>query len=273
MEIFEIIQEKSCAINFGASGKNDALKKLAKLAKKSPLMKNIPLEVIQKTLLDREEQGTTGFGDGVAIPHGKIHGLKEFICFIATSNKGIEFSSMDKKKVKIFVALFGPDNATFVKNHLKFLSSISIILSKPSVRKEILSCPSIPAFIESFVKNSKLTIKSSKENKLMQIILYLDEYLYDILEIFIEEDIQGASITESFGMGEYISNIPLFAEFIGFMNENKNKSKTITVIIPKNKVDLVVSRIEEITGDLNKKQGAVIIVQNIDFYKGTMNML
>lgn len=107
----------------------------------------------------------------------------------------------------------------------------------------------------------------------MYVILYVEEFLYDILEYFLEEGIDGATVFDSFGMGEYISNIPIFANFIGFMNENKNQSKTIIALIPEDKINRIVSGIEEITYNLDKKQGAMIFTVNIDFFKGTMRMM
>ncbi len=276
MELYEVIEEKCCDINFHSTSKLEAIKKLATLAKKSPLLKNIPLEVVEQTLLKREQQGTTGFGEGIAIPHGKVEGMNGYLIFIAVSPKGVFFDSMDKKKVRIFVVLLGPDTKESRQVHLKLLSSVSTTIAKRVVRKEILNSPSVSACSESFIKNTNITTgkkEVSKAHKLMQIILYFEEYLYEILEVFIEEDIEGASVVDSFGMGEYISNIPLFADFIGFMQENKNKSKTITALIPENKVDRIVSRIEDIMGDLSKKQGAVILVQNIEFFKGSMKMM
>lgn len=276
MELYKVLDEKCCDINFKAKDKANVIRQLSILAKKSDILKGISLEIVEQTLLEREKQGTTGFGDSVAIPHGKIEGMKKFLCFIAVSHKGITFDAMDNKKSKIFVVLLGPKTSSAIEDHLKLLSSISIILAKKSVRKEIINSSSVASMTESFIKFSNISEKeltSSTKFQQMQIILYLEEYLYDILEIFIEEDIEGASISDSYGMGEYISKIPLFADFIGFMRENKNKSKTITTLIPENKVLRVVKRIEAITGDLSKKQGAVIIVSDVAFFKGTMRIV
>ena len=98
-------------------------------------------------------------------------------------------------------------------------------------------------------------------------------FLNDILEFFIEAGVDGATVIESFGMGEYISNIPLFADFIGFMQKNKNQSRTILALVPEDRVQELVEGIEEITGDLDKKQGAMVLALDVPFYKGTMRML
>ena len=109
--------------------------------------------------------------------------------------------------------------------------------------------------------------------KLLTVVLYLEEFLNEILEFFIEAGVDGATVIESFGMGQYISNIPLFADFIGFMQQNKNQSRTIMALVPEGRVEEIVEGIEEITGDLEKKQGAMVYVLDVPFYKGTMKML
>ena len=92
-------------------------------------------------------------------------------------------------------------------------------------------------------------------------------------EFFIEEGIDGATVLESSGMGHYISNIPLFASFIGFMNEDKNRSRTIVAMVPENKVNDIIQGIERITGDLDKKEGAMVFTVDASFHKGSMRML
>ena len=109
--------------------------------------------------------------------------------------------------------------------------------------------------------------------KLLILTLYVEDFIYSILEFFIQEGVEGANILESFGMGQYISNIPLFADFIGFMKESKNRSKTILALIPEDRIDSIIQGIEDITGDLDKKQGAMIMTLDVSFYKGTMKMM
>ena len=112
-----------------------------------------------------------------------------------------------------------------------------------------------------------------EKQKLLQVILYEEIFFYDLLEFYLEEGIDGASVIDSSGMGQYISNIPLFASFIGFMNENKNRSRTIMAMVPESRVEALVAGIERITGDLEKKQGAMILVLDVAFSKGTMKMM
>ncbi len=275
MELIEIVDRKCCAVNFRASTKDDALRKISELASRSPLMEKIDSEYLFKLLKERESQGSTGFGDGIAMPHARIEGMEKFLVCIITSSKGVEFDSLDNKKVKLIFVILGP--AESVHDHLKILATISRTLgSSPAVRNEMMKSLTNTSLYEAFIRHSRAHTESSaktKKMKLLYVVLYIEDFLYDILEFFIEMGIDGTTIIESSGMGEYISNVPMFAEFIGFMKENKNRSKTLMTLVPEDKLDDIIEGIEEITGDLDKKQGAMIIVTDISYFKGTMKMM
>jgi PTS system nitrogen regulatory IIA component len=85
------------------------------------------------SLLSREKMGSTGIGNGIAIPHGKIKDLANMIAVIVTSNKPIEFDAIDSQPVDIFFAILVPEEQT--DKHLQALSGIARKLSnKDTVR-------------------------------------------------------------------------------------------------------------------------------------------
>jgi nitrogen PTS system EIIA component len=274
MDLYNILDKKCCIIDVSVKTKEDALRVFAKQAKKSNLLKNYTVDDIYNKLLVREEQGSTGFGNGIALPHSRLEGMEDFLLFIVIVPKGVHFDSMDKKKVSLFFIILGPPEKT--KEYLKVLATVSRTIGLSGVKKELLGCKKVDSLYESFLQHTSFDkdekVKQQKM-KLLYIILYYEEYVYEILEFFVQEGIDGASIMESSGMGSYISNIPLFAGFLGFMNENKNHSKTLMALIPENKASKIIEGVENITGDLNTKQGAMIIMLDVPYYKGTMKMM
>jgi PTS system nitrogen regulatory IIA component len=91
-------------------------------------------------LLDRERLGSTGVGDGVAIPHGKMADLSGLIACFGRSASGVSFEAVDDRPVTLFFLLFAPENSAGV--HLKALAKISRLLKRPSVREELLGADS-----------------------------------------------------------------------------------------------------------------------------------
>jgi len=274
MELLDVFSKQCCKVGVSAREKEGILTLIADQACTSSLLKNYNPRQIYEKLAERESQGSTGFGGEVAIPHARIEGMEGFLVFIITSTRGADFEALDRKRVKLFFVILGPPEG--VNDHLKILAALSRMAGQQKIRNEFIKAPSVTSLYESFVRNAGTAEGSAAEKqrmKLMMVNLYVEDFLYNILEFFIEEGIEGATILESFGMGEYISNIPLFAEFIGFMQQSKNQSKTILVLVPEDKVSDTIRGIEEITGDLDKKQGAMIMVLDIAFYKGSMKMM
>jgi PTS system nitrogen regulatory IIA component len=92
------------------------------------------------TLLDREKLGSTGIGEGVAIPHGKVPGLPGLIASFGRSPQGIDFRAIDGRPTHLFFALFAPENSAGA--HLKALARISRIFKNPAFRDSILKAGS-----------------------------------------------------------------------------------------------------------------------------------
>jgi PTS system nitrogen regulatory IIA component len=93
-----------------------------------------------QVLLEREKLGSTGVGDGVAIPHGKLPGLPALVATFGRSRQGVEFRAADGKPARLFFALFAPENSAGA--HLKALSRVSRIFRMPAFREAILAAPS-----------------------------------------------------------------------------------------------------------------------------------
>lgn len=92
-------------------------------------------EVI-KVLQERERLGSTGIGDGVAIPHGKLKGIPELMLAFGRSRDGVDFDSMDGKPAHLFFLLIAPEESVGV--HLKTLARISKLLKDSSIRQHLL---------------------------------------------------------------------------------------------------------------------------------------
>ncbi len=114
-----------------ASDKAGVIREFAELLESAGKVR--AADELYRILLDREALGSTGIGDGVAIPHGKLRGLSEMIVALGISSRGVDFQSLDNKPVHIFFLLVTPSDNPGV--HLKILSRISRILKNPDLRE------------------------------------------------------------------------------------------------------------------------------------------
>jgi len=89
-----------------------------------------------RVLLERENLGTTGIGDGVAIPHGKLESLEEIILVVGRSVDGVEFDALDFRPCGIFFLVLAPEQVAGM--HLRILAHISRLLKDEGFRHSFL---------------------------------------------------------------------------------------------------------------------------------------
>ena len=92
------------------------------------------------SLLNREKMGSTGIGNGIAIPHGRLNNTDKAIAVFLTTKQAIDFDAIDNKPVDIFICLFVPNNST--QEHLDTLQSIAKLFSDRKTAKQVRKCTS-----------------------------------------------------------------------------------------------------------------------------------
>jgi PTS system nitrogen regulatory IIA component len=112
---------------------------LAELCRPLAASQKLDPQRLVDTLLDREKLGSTGIGEGVAIPHGKVPGLPALMASFGRSVAGVDFRAIDGRPTHLFFTLFAPENSAGA--HLKALARISRIFKNPAFREAILRAP------------------------------------------------------------------------------------------------------------------------------------
>ena len=102
-----------------------------------PETKGYNRDLALKVLLERENLGTTGIGDGVAIPHGKLDSLQGIIVVVGRSAAGVEFEALDFKPCTIFFMVLAPEQVAGM--HLRILAHISRLLKEDNFHRDFLS--------------------------------------------------------------------------------------------------------------------------------------
>jgi len=138
MKITELMDETLIIPELCSKTKKDVLKELVEciVRKEAEINSNELLRV----LLEREELGSTGIGDGIAIPHGKVKKIKNLVVSFGRSFEGVDFQSMDGKPTHLIFLLIAPENSAGI--HLKALARISRLLKDSRFRKNIMEAAS-----------------------------------------------------------------------------------------------------------------------------------
>lgn len=134
MRIMDFLDKDSIELDVKAKSKKEAIEELVEmLAKKNAITdKKVTIE----SLLEREELGSTGVGQGIAIPHSKTKGVKELTAAFGISKKGVDFDALDGEDVNIFFLLLAPEGAAGLM--LKALARVSNFLKNKYYRRKIL---------------------------------------------------------------------------------------------------------------------------------------
>ncbi|MCD6487445.1 MAG: PTS sugar transporter subunit IIA [Syntrophobacterales bacterium] len=132
MNIKDMLKKEFIIENLKSRTKKEVLVELSDVFSHGDIDRDALFEV----LLEREKLGSTGIGDGIAIPHGKLAGLEKLIISFGKSVKGVDFDSLDGKPVHIFFLLLAPENSA--GQHLKALARISRMLKDVSFRESLL---------------------------------------------------------------------------------------------------------------------------------------
>ncbi|MDP8240639.1 MAG: P-II family nitrogen regulator [Candidatus Hatepunaea meridiana] len=105
--------------------------------------------------------------------------------------------------------------------------------------------------------------------KLVIIILNREEYLDELLEAFVELDVRGATVVDSVGMGQIISNkFPIFGGLRSLMEGARPYNKTILTVVSEEKVELITAEHQKICGSLDEPGTGLIFTVPVDFVKG-----
>jgi len=138
MKITDILTLEAVSPALKAKNKKEAIEELVDLVA-GPAKIGDKKKVVQK-ILEREELGSTGIGQGIAIPHGKSDGVKDLAAAFGLSRTGVNFDSLDGAPVHIFFLLIAPESAPSA--HLKALARISSLLKDRYFRKTLLGSAS-----------------------------------------------------------------------------------------------------------------------------------
>jgi PTS system nitrogen regulatory IIA component len=140
MKIMDILVRDAVILDLGSDNKDGVLDELARsLAKAVPAA--LDADRLLQVLVEREGLQSTGIGEGVAIPHGKMPGLEGLVASFARSRKGVDFESIDGQSTHLFFLLVVPEHSG--GQHLKALARISRFFRDSTFREKLNEASSL----------------------------------------------------------------------------------------------------------------------------------
>lgn len=142
-----MIEKQNILFELEAKTQEEAIRKL--IAKAAENGKVSDEETVVEAVLNREKEGTTGFGKGIAIPHGKSAGVEEPTLLFAKTEAGLEWKAMDEKPVSMIFLILVPEESH--SEHLQLLAKLARKLMHDdfvATLRETNDAESLTAFLE-----------------------------------------------------------------------------------------------------------------------------
>ena len=152
MKITDLINKDAIDLNVHISTKKELIKKAIELMAQNGNIKD--LEKYENLVLKREKEGSTGIGEGIAIPHGKGECITKPGFAAMVIPNGADFDALDGNKVNLLFLIAAPDTKDNI--HLDVLSRLSTLLMDASFRENLLNAKSK----DEFLKNQPLFLKN-----------------------------------------------------------------------------------------------------------------
>ena len=251
-----------------AEDKESVLHEIAGLALKSEELQGQSGETVFRALKHREDLSTTGFGNGIAIPHCRLAGIREFVVGLVVIPKGAEFNALDGKKVQVAFFIIAPEDRR--NEHIHLLSSVSRVLHQGAAVSEILKSSNPEKVREVFFKNTQAGagIKEQVESCALNVFVQGEEIFYDILQILSETEAVSLSVVEGNDASHYLSKMPLFASF--WEKKPRGFHRIILAIVKKNMCNDILRQIHLLENGDDKRQSFLVTVQDLAYTSGSL---
>lgn len=159
MKITDLLSKESIELNVEAKDKNDIIDKMTRLMLKTGRINN--LEEYKNLVLKREEEGSTGVGEEIAIPHGKGECVTEPGLIAMVVPNGVDYDALDGKTVKLLFMIAAPNTSDNV--HLDVLSRLSTMLMDSDFKNKLISAKSKEEFLKIIDETEKEKFKEEEK--------------------------------------------------------------------------------------------------------------
>lgn len=161
MKIIDLINKDAIDLNVEASKKEEVIQKAVELMSHNGNITN--KDEYLKLVIKREEEGSTGIGEEIAIPHGKGDSISSPGIAAMVIPNGVDFNSLDGKPIKLLFLIAAPDTKDNV--HLEVLSRLSTLLMDEKFRKELIEAKSKEEFLNIINNAEQEKSEEKKEQK------------------------------------------------------------------------------------------------------------
>ncbi len=270
MKLINVLRGECVQAGANYATQDEVLAAIAALAKKSPVLSSVSEAELLQAFIEREQLSTTGFGNGIAIPHCRVETAENFVVGLLSVPNGVDFAAMDDQPVNLFVFIVAPASSS--NEHIKILSAISQVLNVPVNVTEMLAAPSSEVLAENFLRHvrDEADPKQHDTKNLFRIQIQNEELFQDVLQIFEGFNASTVMVTESEPASNYLQKMPLFAGF--WSDKSSEFCKVILATVDKQDTNETIRRIEQNTGPIDERNDILLTVQELFYCSGSLDV-
>lgn len=267
--MFQDVLNPGCVkIGTEAGNKDELLKIAASLAAGSGRSGRYGQEDIYNALKAREELGSTGFEEGVAIPHCALPDLEEFIVGLICIPQGIDFEAVDGSKSRFVFIIIGPADQR--NRHIRILSAISKLMKNDRAKEQLQNCIDEGRLYQSLLGYLQKESGGSVVREKCQFTIFVQqEDLFEEILESVTTHVEGSvMVLDSRNAGQYLNRLPLFS---AFWNDSPGGfNRIIIAVLDKVMMNDVVRKINTLA-DLENSSGVYITVQDLLYASGSLD--
>lgn len=146
MKLADLIHKPSIVTELQATDRNGVIRELVQSLAENGALSPDHVDAVARAAINRERQGSTGFGKGVAVPHVKHASIEKMTATIGRSSRGVDFAALDRAPVYVVVMLLSPADAP--EEHLAAMERIFRYLQREKFRRFLRQADSHKAIVE-----------------------------------------------------------------------------------------------------------------------------
>ena len=196
MYINDYLKPEGISIKANGKNKKEIIFHLLKHAAENNIIPSGKVDEIYSAIMIREQQSSTGIGNGIAIPHCKVDLVSHGIILAATIPTGIKYNSMDNKPVNILFLFIFPGDEN--KEYLQVLAKAARLFSDETIRNKLILSDSNEEFREIIAKNDIIPIQEGNDGKYLFVLALSDQkQMQTVISNLVEIGAQTSLILDS----------------------------------------------------------------------------
>lgn len=267
MKLADVVRDECGETDAQFPDKDAALRRAAELAVRHASLEGCVVETVYRALKEREGLGSTGFGNGIAIPHCRLAEASEFVAGLITVPQGVEFETSDGAPVRLIAFIVAPRRQTHY--HIRLLSEISHVLRVPGAIDDIVQTSRPDETKQVFLNyGTRDLVGKSESRKLVQIIVVKETLFHELLKALAGVDSGEVAVLDVRTAEEHLAHMALFSG--PWNGRHRHFCKAIIALVNENLVNETIRRLEEISGRLDEQVGVVVTVHDLFYAAGRL---